>query len=309
MIEDAIYFATTAHAGQKRKGTDIPYILHPLEAAAIATRFEYDEILICAAILHDVVEDTGIPLKVIEKRFGTQVANLVAAVSEDKTKTWKERKQATIDHIGETPDEKIRIVTLCDKLANIRSIRHDQIALGEEVWKRFNSNKNDIGWYYKGLVESLKSLSKSRSYQEFSKLVEEVFGNNKYVKMPDEARIFHVYNGLVYDVWYVYPPSDSSIFYRVWQDDDSISYVYVYDKLNWVSRTMASTYPNGSHEETRISKLILDDLFQRGYENISISNPPWVEGRVRKWNCESTKISPDTLTHFLKGQEECEPIL
>ena len=171
MIEDAIYFAAAAHAGQKRKGTDIPYILHPLEAAAIATRFDYNETLICAAILHDVVEDTRIPLKVVEKRFGTQVANLVAAVSEDKTKTWKERKQATIDHMAETTEEKIKIVTLCDKLANIRAIRHDQTTLGEEVWKRFNSSKEDIGWYYKGLVESLIS------YQEFSRLVEEVFGN------------------------------------------------------------------------------------------------------------------------------------
>ena len=177
MIEDAIYFATTAHAGQKRKGTDIPYILHPLEAAAIATRFEYNETLICATILHDVVEDTGIPLKVIEKRFGAKVANLVAAASEDKTKTWKERKQATLGHMAETTDEKNKIITLCDKLANIRAIRHDRTTLGEGVWKRFNSGKEDIGWYYKGLVESLKSLSESHPYQEFSRLVEEVFGN------------------------------------------------------------------------------------------------------------------------------------
>jgi hypothetical protein len=69
MIEDAIYFATTAHSGQKRKGTDIPYILHPLEAATIATRFEYDEILICAAILHDVVEDTDTALALTEDAF------------------------------------------------------------------------------------------------------------------------------------------------------------------------------------------------------------------------------------------------
>lgn len=129
----------------------------PLEAA-IATRFDYNEVLICAAILHDVVEDTGIPLKVIEKRFGSQVANLVAAESEDKTKTWKERKQATIDLMAETSEEKIKIVALFDKLANIRAIRHDQITLGEGVWKRFNSSKEDIGWYYKGLVESLKSI-------------------------------------------------------------------------------------------------------------------------------------------------------
>ncbi len=168
MIEDAIYFATTAHAGQKRKGTDIPYVLHPLEAAAIATRFTYNETLVCAAILHDVVEDTEIPLKVIEKRFGTQVANLVAAESEDKTKTWKERKQATIDHMAETPDENIRIVALCDKLANIRAIRSDQITLGEGVWKRFNSSKEDIGWYYKGLVEGLESLLLHAPYQEFT---------------------------------------------------------------------------------------------------------------------------------------------
>ena len=55
-IEKAVAFATKAHAGQYRKGTDRPYILHPIETMAIITRLvRYDEDLIAAAVLHDVV--------------------------------------------------------------------------------------------------------------------------------------------------------------------------------------------------------------------------------------------------------------
>ena len=57
-IEEAIHYATDAHAGVNRDSTRIPYILHPLEAAAIASGLTDDPDVIAAAVLHDVVEDT-----------------------------------------------------------------------------------------------------------------------------------------------------------------------------------------------------------------------------------------------------------
>lgn len=176
MISNAIALANIAHSKQKRKGTDIPYILHPLEAGIIVSQMKYDEDLICAAILHDTVEDANISYKAIEKMFNERVSKLVEAQSEDKSKSWKERKQHTIDYLNEIQDEDIKIVSLADKLSNIRAIHKDYAAIGDKLWKRFRvTDKKEQGWYYKGLVDAIKSLSKYQEYAEFESLVNDVF--------------------------------------------------------------------------------------------------------------------------------------
>ena len=84
LLDRAIVYAVKAHEGQFRKGTDIPYILHPLEAAAIVGTMTADEAVIAGAVLHDAVEDTDATVEEIRERFGERVAALVAAESEDK---------------------------------------------------------------------------------------------------------------------------------------------------------------------------------------------------------------------------------
>ncbi len=90
--------ATTCHANQKRKGTDIPYILHPLEAGIIVANMKFDEDAICAAILHDVIEDAKISLEAIKLMFNTRVAELVGSQSEDKSKTWAVKCTHRVGH-------------------------------------------------------------------------------------------------------------------------------------------------------------------------------------------------------------------
>jgi len=176
MINKAILFATLAHEKQMRKGTQIPYILHPLEAGIITSQIKFDEDLICAAILHDTVEDSQVKYDTLKEMFNKRVADLVFAQSEDKTKGWQERKQHTIDFLKQVTDEDIKIVTLADKLSNIRSIHRDYEELKENLWQRFNmKDKNKHKWYYENLVENLRSLSKYDPYCEFVKLVNEVF--------------------------------------------------------------------------------------------------------------------------------------
>ena len=91
MINKTIIFATKAHGNQTRKGKGKPYILHPLEAGIIVSQIKNDEDLICAAILHDVIEDTDITFKMIKEKFNGRIANLVVSESEDKSKSWKEK--------------------------------------------------------------------------------------------------------------------------------------------------------------------------------------------------------------------------
>ena len=95
MIKEAAEFADRAHQGVFRKGTEIPYITHPMETAAIVTAFTDEPEMIAAALLHDVIEDAGVTREELEEKFGPRVAFLVDGESEDKSKSWVERKGAT----------------------------------------------------------------------------------------------------------------------------------------------------------------------------------------------------------------------
>lgn len=181
LIDKAIAFATEAHAGVPRKGKDIPYILHPMETAAIVASMTTESTVIAAAILHDTVEDNpDITLAVIEREFGSQVSKYVAAESEQKETdakgSWKKRKSRTIAYLLQEDDENIKIIALGDKLSNIRTMHRDYVEVGDRLWARFNqSDKQEHGWYYKSLMEALSSLSQYPAYREYCALVHKVF--------------------------------------------------------------------------------------------------------------------------------------
>lgn len=153
--EKAIIFATEAHAGQTRKGTSIPYIVHPYLVGMILLEQGCEEAVVTAGILHDTVEDTRVTLLDLEDNFGTRVMELVRGASEpDKSLAWQERKQHTLDYLKEASLEE-RLIIGADKLHNINSMIDDYQQLGEDLWERFNGERGDQLWYYRGLVEGL----------------------------------------------------------------------------------------------------------------------------------------------------------
>ncbi len=176
MIEEAIRFATRAHEGQFRKGTNKPYIVHPLEVGEILSEITEDEEIIAAGILHDTIEDcANVTADILRKQFGERVATLVLHESEDKTKSWKERKSTTIEKLKTAPLE-VKYIGLADKLSNIRDIDRDYPIYKEELWKRFRmKDKNIIGWYYKGIREALRDLRELPAYKEYCRLVDKNF--------------------------------------------------------------------------------------------------------------------------------------
>ena len=184
ILDRAILFATEAHRGAFRKGTRIPYILHPLEAAAIAATITVDCEVLAAAVLHDVIEDTAVTEEELLEVFGSRVAELVCAESENKRAdlpagdTWRIRKQETLDALRAEDRREVKILVLADKLSNMRSIHRDFRALGEALWERFNMKDPDqIGWYYRSIGEALESeLGETLAWKEYRGLVEETFG-------------------------------------------------------------------------------------------------------------------------------------
>lgn len=177
MINKAITFAVQAHSGQLRKGTKLPYIVHPMEVCAIVSRMTDDEDVLMAAILHDVLEDCkDVTEDQIYQMFGGHVAALVSQESEDKSLTWQQRKQHTLDRIAAEESEEVLMIALADKLSNVISLSNDYHRLGEKLWERFNmKDKSMQGWYYKGLCKSLSRLSSYPEYREFCRLVADVF--------------------------------------------------------------------------------------------------------------------------------------
>lgn len=178
MINKAIDFAVKAHKDQFRKGTRIPFILHPMEVGVIVSKMTSDEEIISAAFLHDTVEDCPhVSIEDIRREFGDRIASMVDCESEDKSRTWMERKNHTIYYLKEEASKEVRFIALGDKLANIRSLVKDYALVGDQLWERFNmKDKKMQGWYYRSMIDSLSSMKEYPQYEEYVNLVHSLFG-------------------------------------------------------------------------------------------------------------------------------------
>ncbi|GHI00787.1 HD domain-containing protein [Neobacillus kokaensis] len=175
VIDKAIQIAGKAHDRQYRKGTDIPYIVHPVGVGMILLKARYSDQVVAAGILHDTVEDTELTLEDIEREFGHQIAGIVAGCSEpDKSRSWEERKEHSIEFL-KTASIDIRVVACADKLDNIRSIINDYEYYAEEVWIRFKRGREQQKWYYTNIIESLRYKGSFNLVDELEKEVTQLF--------------------------------------------------------------------------------------------------------------------------------------
>lgn len=176
MIRKAAEFARKAHEGTFRKGTRIPYIFHPMEVALIVAQMTNDPEMIAAAYLHDVLEDTDVTGDILEREFGSRVLSLVQQETEDKSLTWRERKEATIRHLEHASWE-VKVLTLGDKLSNMRDTARDYMVEGDGLWQRFNEKRPECHqWYTEGILRGLRELEEFPAYQEFYRLYKFVYG-------------------------------------------------------------------------------------------------------------------------------------
>lgn len=188
MLEKAVRLAFEKHEGQVRKGTNIPYIVHPMEVMKLLKEMNADDNLLVAGLLHDVVEDAGVTVGEIKQLFGEDVAKLVAGHSEDKAKTWQERKKEDIRAATEG-DVRLKMLVLADKLSNLRSLYFDYRKLGEAVWDRFNAPVTQQTWYYSKMIDALDVLQEYPNteplYWEMSGLFKDIFVSFYYEEDMD----------------------------------------------------------------------------------------------------------------------------
>lgn len=181
-LHQAILMAGMAHKGQLRKGTELDYIVHPMEVLEILAGMKADINLRIAGVLHDTLEDTDLSIEQIRETFGDDVAELVGGHTEDKSRTWKERKS---QHISELKKGNKRhcMMVLADSLSNLRSMAADYAVEGDKLWQRFRAPKEEQSWYYHGMREAMANLRDDpdtiTAYEEMETLCFEVFGEKK----------------------------------------------------------------------------------------------------------------------------------
>jgi guanosine-3',5'-bis(diphosphate) 3'-pyrophosphohydrolase len=175
-LRHACAFAAEAHAGQQRASGD-PYIAHPLAVALTLAELRLDTAALVAAVLHDVPEDTGVPLATVEREFGAEVAHLVDGVTklgkmqwlpEDadgdgqvrrgEESAWAESLRKMFLAMAE--DIRVVLIKLADRLHNMRTLQylppHKQRRIAQETMDIYAPLANRLGiWQIKWQLEDL----------------------------------------------------------------------------------------------------------------------------------------------------------
>ena len=182
VFEKAIEFAVKAHSGAVRKNGNVPFILHPMEVAAIAGTMTSDRETLAAAVLHDTVEDADVSGEEIESNFGKRVASLVASETENKrremppSESWTARKEESLAVLKGSKDRNVKISWLSDKLANVRSFVREKQQRGNASWLDFNQKDvSKQAWYYRTIAEYTKELCETDAWREYAALVNKLF--------------------------------------------------------------------------------------------------------------------------------------
>ena len=183
LVSEAIAFAVKAHDGMRRRKSDAPYVLHPMEVGAIIGTMTDKQEVIAAGVLHDVVEDAGITIDEVGKKFGKRVMELVSAETENKREecppedTWRIRKEESLEKLKSTNDIDVLMLWVGDKLSNIRAVYRDFLEEGNAVWNKFHqSDVSAQAWYYRSIMKYTERLSDTLAWVEYKTLVEKIFG-------------------------------------------------------------------------------------------------------------------------------------
>ena len=179
-FDRALVYARKHHNSQYRKSTEIPYLAHLMSTAALVLEAGGDEDQAIAGLLHDSLEDceyTNTTYEELVGLFGQRVADIVRDCSDAEPeegavkKPWRFRKEkyiAGLDH--HSPDS--ILVSNADKLHNARSVLADYRIQGEDLWKRFNPDSDQL-WYYRSLADTYLRLE-SPLADELNRVVTEL---------------------------------------------------------------------------------------------------------------------------------------
>ncbi len=155
-FDSTLAFRASSPRTQARKGSDVPYIVHPVHVATILMRHGFDEDVVIAGLLHDTVEDTDATIGDVREKFGEGVASLVAGVTEKKEESggakrpWRTRKEEQLAHLAHG-GRQCAALKAADALHNASATLAD-VTRDAGAWGRFNASPAESIWYYRELA-------------------------------------------------------------------------------------------------------------------------------------------------------------
>lgn len=200
VIEEAFELAAKAHSEQKRQSGE-PYIIHPLSVAYILAELEMDQQGIIAALLHDVVEDTGYTLEDISMMFGDEVAFLVDGVTKLSQFHYKDKEDQQLENfrkmfLAMAKDIRVVVIKLADRLHNMRTLgvfrRDKQQRIAKETIEIYAPLAHRLGIY--SIKWELEDLCFHYLYpEEYSDLVGQMKEKRKAREeiVDDTMRVLH----------------------------------------------------------------------------------------------------------------------
>ena len=178
LIQKAYNYAVSHHGDQLRKSGE-PYIIHPTNVAYLIAELGLDEQTICAALLHDVVEDTEVTYETLKEEFGQEIAEMVDGVTKLKKIQYATIEENQVENyrkmfLAMGKDIRVIIIKLADRLHNMRTLqflkRERQIAISEETMQLYAPLANRLGFY--SMKWELEDLAFQYLYpEEYEELV------------------------------------------------------------------------------------------------------------------------------------------
>lgn len=172
LLEKAVRVSVIAHAGQTRKGDDMPYVIHPFMVALKLATYNFPNEVIAAALTHDVLEDTDFNEEKLKYELGEEVFEIVKAVTNDNSLPWEEKKKKYIETVR-NGSVSAKAVAAADKIHNMESIIIAHAEQGPKVWERFNRGKEQKIWFEYEVLKMLKETWQHPLIDEYERLLEQ----------------------------------------------------------------------------------------------------------------------------------------
>ena len=198
-LKKAVSFCESAHVGQFRK-TGEPYSSHPIHVAAICAKWKLDVEALCAALLHDTVEDTRTSLKIISKTFGNKVTELVDGLSKIDKLVFESYEEKTAENfrkmlLATAADVRVILIKLADRLHNMQTLealsKQKKIRIARETLDIFVPIAHRLGFneVYLQLEDLCFSHLHPTRYKVLKKAVQQAHGNRKKVIVDLQKKI------------------------------------------------------------------------------------------------------------------------
>lgn len=171
ILEKAVQLATKAHANQKRKWEEIPFITHPFMIAIRLAKYWFSDNILASALTHDVLEDTNYSVDNFREELGEEVYELVKAVSNDSSLPWEEKKLKYIKTVRNGP-EWAKAIAVADKIHNLEALFMAYENHWQDIWKLFNKWRDKKIWFEEKVLKMLRETWSHPMIDEFEKLLE-----------------------------------------------------------------------------------------------------------------------------------------